>query len=61
MSAAGKTWRIIGVLLTAALYYLSLTHDSLLAMAGLGLVGLLVFFVTWSYAAWFDVHQEEER
>ena len=61
MTGIGKTWRVVGLLLTAALYYLSLTSESLWAMAGIGLVGVLVFFGSWSIAAWFDVHQEDVR
>ncbi len=61
MSGVGKTWRITGLILTVALYYLAITHDSLWAMAGIGLIGLLVFFGSWSVAAWFDVHQEDDR
>ena len=61
MTGIGKTWRVVGLLLTAALYYLSLTSESLLAMAGIGFSGVLVFFGSWSIAAWFDVHQEDVR
>ena len=61
MSGVGRTWRVIGILLTAALYYLSLSSDSLWAMAGIGLVGVLVFFGSWSVAAWFDVQAEMDE
>jgi hypothetical protein len=57
MSGVGKTWRIIGLLLTAVLFYIGLFKDEIW-MAGLG---LLVFFGSWSIAAWFDVHQKDVR
>lgn len=61
MSGVGKTWRVVGLLLTAVLYILALTSESLWAMAGLGFSGVLVFFGSWSVAAWFDVHQKDVR
>ncbi len=61
MSGVGKTWRIVGLLLTAVLYYLAISSDSLWAMAGFGFSGVLVFFGSWSIAAWFDVHQKDVR
>jgi hypothetical protein len=61
MSGVSKTWRVVGLLLTAALYYLAMSKDSLWQMAGIGFIGLLVFFGSWSVAAWFDVHQEDVR
>jgi len=53
MTLAGKTWRIGGTVLTSVLFYIALGED-LLIMAGLGFVGLVVFFVSWVVADTFD-------
>ncbi len=60
MSSVGKAWRIVGLFLTAALYYLALSSDMLM-MAVYGFSGVAVFFGSWSVAAWIDLHQDDER
>ena len=60
MSDVGKAWRIVGILLTAALYYLAMSSNMLM-MAVYGFSGIAVFFASWSVAVWFDLHQDDER
>jgi hypothetical protein len=57
MTTVGRIWRSVGLVLTAALYYFGLFQGAL----WLAVLGLVVFFGSWSIAAWFDVHQEDER
>ena len=60
MSGVGKTWRIVGAVLTGVLYYLAMT-GSMVWMAVYGFSAVAVFFGSWSIAAWFDVHQNDDR
>lgn len=64
MSGVGKAWRVIGVALTLTLFwltFLSYLADDALLMAVSGFGGVLVFLMSWSVAAWFDVHQKDVR
>ena len=62
MSGVGKTWRVVGVALMLTLFYVTLLGyraDNALVMAVSGFGGVAVFFVFWSIADWFDVHQKD--
>lgn len=53
----GNTWRSVGLVLTGVLYYVGLFDDAL----WVAVIGWVVFFGSWSIAAWFDVHQKDVR
>lgn len=59
MTPVGKAWRISGVVVTSALLYTAL-GESLLAMAGLGFGGFIVFYVSWIVADRFDHRKDTE-
>ncbi len=55
MTAVGKAWRIIGLLLASTLYVVGLIDGRFWVLAGFGFGGLLIFLVSWLVAASFDV------
>ncbi len=55
MTAVGKTWRIIGLLLASAVYVVGLIDGRFWVLAALSFGGLLIFLVSWLVAATFDV------
>ncbi len=61
MTAVGKTWRVVGLLLALALYVVGVIDGRFWVLAGLGLGGLLIFLVSWLVAASFDVQQKDVR
>ncbi len=55
MTPLGRTWRIIGALLTLLLFVVAFSNRSLLVMALVGLGGVAIFLVSWLVADVFDV------
>ena len=55
MTAIGKTWRVVGLLLALTLYIVGLIDGRFWVLAGLSFGGLLIFLVSWLVAATFDV------
>ncbi len=55
MTAIGKTWRIVGLLLALALYVVGVIDGRFWVLAALGFGGLVIFLVSWLVAATFDV------
>ncbi len=57
MSYVGRAWRVVGVVLTLVLFYVTFRGylaDNALVMAVSGFGGVGVFFVFWSIADSFD-------
>ena len=61
MTPVAKTWRVLGALLALTLYVVAVIDGGFWVLAGLGFGAVIVFLGSWSIAAWFDVHQEDER
>ncbi len=61
MTAIGKTWRIIGLLLALTLYVVGLIDGRVWVLAALSFSGLVIFLVSWLVAASFDVQQKDVR
>jgi len=57
MSWAGRWWRVTGILLLVATWFIASGRE-LLVMAGWGSLGLIIFVVTWFIAAWFDLNEK---
>ncbi len=55
MTAVGKAWRIIGLLLAAAVYVAGLIDGRFWVLAAVSFGGLIIFLVSWLVAASFDV------
>ena len=60
MSSVGGIWRVVGVLLLVSTWWVA-SNGGLLIMTIWGFLGLLVFYGSWSIAAWFDVHHHDNR
>ena len=57
MSWAGRWWRVTGILLLVATWFIASGND-LLVMTKWGFLGLALFYGSWFLAAWFDVEKE---
>ena len=55
MTAIGKTWRIVGLLLASTLWVVGFYSGRFWVLAGLSMAGLVIFLVSWLVAASFDV------
>ena len=55
MTAVGRTWRIIGLLLALAVYVVGLIDGRFWVLAAVSIAGLVIFLVSWLVAATFDV------
>ena len=58
MSWAGRWWRVIGILLLAATWWVGWVASGAFNKAGWMVLGLVAFVVTWFNAAWFDVNEK---
>ena len=61
MTAVGKAWRIVGLLLAAAVYVVGLIDGRFWVLAAVSIAGLAIFLVSWLVAATFDVQQKDVR
>ena len=58
MSWTGRWWRVIGILLLAATWWVAWMTSGAFSKAGWMLLGLAIFTGLWFIAAWFDVEKE---
>ena len=56
MSWAGRWFRVTGILLLVATWRVAWLADGAFSKAGWMLLGLAIFYGSWSIAAWFDLH-----
>ncbi len=61
MSGVGKAWRVVGLLLAAAVYVTGVIDGRFWVLAVLSFGGLAIFLVSWLVAASFDVQQKDMR
>ena len=61
MTGVGRTWRIVGLLLAAAVYVTGVIDGRFWVLAALSMAGLAIFLVSWLVAATFDVQSDPPK
>jgi len=58
MSWAGRWWRVVGILLLVATWWVGWMTSGAFSKAGWMVLGLAIFAGSWFIAAWFDLNEK---